>query len=125
MATWRRKALELFPDLRGEIQERGSTIYTVFFALLPRLREAHRAGDAAELDAIYGYAAWCAGQNTTDLWNAAGVCFYEHLPDARQTKAAMADRIPPDVFPRVAGLLEARMEADEFAALKKQFDRAV
>ena len=49
---------------------------------------------------------------------------YEHLPDARQTRAAMAQRIPPDVFTRVAGLLEARMEADEFAQLKKQFDKA-
>ena len=123
MATWRRKALALFPDLRGEIQEHDSTIYTVFFALLPRLREAHRAGDEAELDVIYGYAAWCARQKTGELWNAAGVAFYEHLPDARQTKAAMSQRIPPDVFADVAGLLEARMEADEFAALKKQFDR--
>ena len=121
MSTWRRKAIELFPDLRSEIQERSTTIYALFFALLPRLRDAHRDGDEAELDKLYGYAAWCARQNATDLWNAAGVCFYEHLPDARQTKAAMGQRIPPDVFRSVEGLLRARMDADEFTALKKQF----
>ena len=121
MSTWRRKALALFPDLRTEIQDGRTTIYTVFFALLPRCRDAHQSGDEAELDAIYGYAAWCMHQKAKDLWNAAGVCFYEHLPDAQPTKAAMARRIAPDIFARVECLLEARMNADEFAALKKQF----
>ena len=122
MSNWRRRALALFPDLRDEIQDGCANIYTVFFALLPRCREAHRDGDEAELEKIYSYAAWCSRHKARNLWNAAGVCFWEHLPDDAQTKAQMDKRIPPDVFASVVQLLQARMEAEEFAQLKKQFD---
>lgn len=61
MSTWRRKAIEEFPDLRSEFQVPGATIYTVFFALLPRCCQAHREDDTQELRRIYNYAAWCFG----------------------------------------------------------------
>lgn len=121
MSTWRRKAIELFPDLRNEIQHGEATIYTVFFALLPRCRQAHREGNTAELEKIYGYAEWCLRQKAKDIWNAAGVSFYEHLGDSQETLQEMRNWVRPDVFATVEGLLEERMKAEDFAKLKKQY----
>ena len=121
MSTWRRKALELFPDLRNEIQGGDSTIYTVFFELLPRCRQAHREGNEQELERIYGYAEWCFRQKAQYMWNAAGVAFYEHLGDYRETREEMHKWVKPDIFADVASLLEYMMGEKEFAKLKKQF----
>lgn len=77
MSVWRKKAIELFSDLRFEFQHTDTTIYRVFFELLPRVREAHLRNDTEELNKIYGYAKWCFRQKVKDLWNAAGVAFYE------------------------------------------------
>ena len=43
MAAWRRRALELFPQLRAELQQPDYSIYMLFFDLLPTVREAHDA----------------------------------------------------------------------------------
>src|SRR5438552_15545583 len=83
LAVWRRKALELFPELRSEFQRPESSIYTVFFELLPMVRQAHDGNDVDLLRRIYGFAEWCLEQTAKDLWNAAGVAFYEHLFDER------------------------------------------
>src|SRR5689334_17549476 len=59
MAAWRRRALELFPQLREELQQRDYSIYMLYFDLLPMVREAHNADDTELLSRIYGFAAWC------------------------------------------------------------------
>lgn len=85
MAVWRRRALEAFPQLRRDLNRGDYTVYALFFDLLPMARAAHEAEDDDMLRRIYAYAEWCARQTAKDLWNAAGVCFYEHLfdlPDA-------------------------------------------
>lgn len=59
MSEWRRRAYELFPDIREEIKEDvdPDSTYTLFgFHLLPRVREAHEKNDIEELKKIYGYA---------------------------------------------------------------------
>ena len=56
MSTWRRKAIESFPDLRWEFEQVDTTIYEVFFELLPRVRDAHARGDLEVLRRIYEFA---------------------------------------------------------------------
>jgi hypothetical protein len=121
MSAWRRKAIELFPDLRQEIEAQDFTIYQLFFELLPRCRDAHNRGDAAELEKIYGFGDWCASQNAEDLWNAAGVAFYEHLADSRRTLEAIPHWVRRSIFEEIAGLLEARIGAERVAELRKQY----
>jgi hypothetical protein len=41
------------------------------------------------LEKIYGFADWCASQKEKELWNAAGVAFYEHLADSNRTLEAI------------------------------------
>jgi hypothetical protein len=121
MSAWRRKAVELFPDLRSEIEAPDATIYTVFFELLPRCRAAHERNDTVELKKIYGFADWCASQKAKDLWNAAGVAFYEHLADSNATLEAIPRWVRRPIFEDIAGLLEARAGAARVADLRKQY----
>lgn len=121
MSAWRRKVIEFFPDLRQEIESQELTIHQVFFELLPRCREAHDRGDTAELKRIYEFADWCASQKAKDLWNAAGVAFYEHLADSKQTLEAMPKWVRRSVFENIAGLLEERVGPQRVAELRRQY----
>ncbi len=81
MEHWRTKLIESFPECRAEWENEDETIYLVFMGLNARCQEAHERGDQMVLRRIYDFAAWCARQNEKDLWNAAGVSFYEHIVD--------------------------------------------
>jgi hypothetical protein len=85
LANWRRKVVALFPDLRQDVQRPDFSIYMVFFELLPRVREAHQDGEIETVRRIYGFAEWCFEQKAKDMWNAAGVAFYEHLFDSHRS----------------------------------------
>jgi len=121
MDTWQRRALELFPDLQRDIESPEFTIYQLFFELVPRCRQAHSSGDTRELERIYGFADWCATQNSKDLWNAAGVAFYEHLADSDLTLKDLAHWVRRPVFEDIAGLLEARVGVKRVAELRSKY----
>jgi hypothetical protein len=115
MTEWRRRALELFPQLGRDLQGRDYSIYELFFDLEPMLRAAHDANDTDLLRRIYEFAEWCAREPAEELWNAAGVAFYEHLFD----DPAYSDRVIPWLSPFVVfthwGLWEALVSPDEWA----------
>jgi hypothetical protein len=121
MSAWRRKALELFPDLRNDIEAPDASVMGLFFELLPRCRDAHGRNDSAELKRIYGFADWCASQKATELWNAAGVGFYEHLADSKQTFDAIPLWVRKQVFEDIAGLLEAKVGTERVAELRRRY----
>jgi 16S rRNA A1518/A1519 N6-dimethyltransferase RsmA/KsgA/DIM1 with predicted DNA glycosylase/AP lyase activity len=122
MSTWRRKAIELFPDLQKEFEQPRATIYSVFFELLPRVHLAHELGDEEELRRIYGFAAWCFQQKSKDLWNSAGVVFYEHLVDRRTTRDEIPRWLAPDQFADLKELFAARMEPEKYQQLCDRYE---
>jgi len=81
MSVWRQKAIEIAPELKKDFQDPDLSPYTVFSELLTLLVQAHANNDTTTIKNIYDYAAWCSQQKDQKLWNAAGVCFYEHLCD--------------------------------------------
>jgi len=120
MASWRRKVLSLFPDLRRDVQRPDVTIYMVFFDLLPRVREAHQECDTEMLRRIYGFAEWCFEQRAKDLWNAAGVTFYEHLFDSHRSQWPECVRwLSPRVVEGCMGLWERRLTVEELAEVQR------
>lgn len=124
MATWRRKVLALFPDLRLDVQRPDFSIYMVFFDLLPRVREAHQDGDIETLRRVYGFAEWCFEQKKAkDLWNAAGVAFYEHLFDSHRSLWPEFVRwLSPRVIEGCWGLWEWRLSEKELAEVRQLID---
>jgi hypothetical protein len=121
MSTWRRKAIQIFPDLRQEFEKPGFNIYGVFFELLPRVRDAHARDDMAELRRIYGFARWCFEQEHGDLSNAAAVAFYEHLVDERGTREEIPRWLPPKIFRACEPLFQARLAPGEFMELRETY----
>ena len=113
MSTWRRKALELFPTLRRELNDREYTIYMLYFDLLPMVREAHDEDDRNLLRRIYGFAAWCFDQKAKDLWNSAAVAFYEHLFDQRKYWSLVLPWLSPKVITECWPLWEFRLSAED------------
>jgi hypothetical protein len=121
MSAWRRRALETFPELRAEFEPPETTLYGVFSRLVQWCRDAHESGDAAALSRIYGFAEWCARQSAKELWNPAGVAFYEHLADSQVTLATIPQWVARDVFEDIADLLAGRIGPDKVAILRSQY----
>jgi hypothetical protein len=119
MATWRRRAIETFPELRRDLNDPGYSIYLLFFDLLVEVRVAHREQREERLRSIYGFAQWCFHQDAEPLWNAAGVAFYEHLFDERWMREAAAPWLPADVREGCIGLWRARLPAADFAEVER------
>lgn len=73
----------MLPELRHLLESEDEiwSPHALWFELLPRVREAHRAGDDTFLERVYGCAEWCRVQPERAVWNAVGVSFYEHLLD--------------------------------------------
>ncbi len=120
MANWRRKALALFPNLRRDIERPETTIYTVFF-LLPHVARVIASGDLQLLQGMFGFAEWCAEQQAKDLWNAAGVCFYEHLFDGTNWpyRGEVVKWLSPRMIADCWGLWKAWLPAEKFAEVER------
>ena len=121
MAAWRRKALELFPELKQDLTNAEYTIYLLYFDLLPMVREAHEVNNRELVQKIYGFAEWCFDQKAKDLWNAAGVAFYEHLFDFRDDWQKVVPWLSPKVIRGCWPLWEVRLDQNEIDELRALF----
>ncbi len=121
MSTWRRKAIECLPELKRDFEQPDTSIYSVFFELLPAAVAAHKQNDTVKLERIYSFAEWCFGQKEKELWNAAGVAFYEHLGDYEETSREISKWVKRDVYRDIRGLLEWRLDKDAFIKIDKSY----
>ena len=117
MSTWRQKAINCLPELKKYFEEPTTSIYDVFVALLPATVEAHKRKDDDRLKNIYAFAEWCFRQKEKDLWNSAGVVFYEHLGDYEETRQAIPQWITGDIYKDIRALLEARLDQNAIQKL--------
>ena len=84
MSKWRAKALELFPDMRTEV-ESADSVGALGIELIMRLL-CHYNADAATGDrpnlfrAICLYATWCKGSDSPKTQEVAAIEFYFGLP---------------------------------------------
>jgi hypothetical protein len=123
MATWRRKALELFPDLRTTVESPETSVMLLFFDLCGEVRRAHRDNDEPRLRAIYTFAEWCAHQPRKELWNAAALGFYEHVFDEPSLREKVAPWLPDDLRSEYESLWAFMLEPSEFAEVKRILKR--
>jgi hypothetical protein len=118
MAAWRRIAIERFPRLRCELNDRRYTIYCLYFDLLPMVREAHDGSDTRTLRHIYDFAEWCLAQRNEELWNATAVAFYKHLFDRRDQWQSVLPWLSDKVIKDCWGLWELRLPDEELRRLR-------
>jgi hypothetical protein len=121
MSLWRQKAIDCLPELKKDFEQPATSIYDVFIDLLRATVEAHKKNDFERLQKIYAFAEWCLRHKEKDLWNSAGVSFYEHLGDYEETRQAMPKWIKPDIYRDIRGLLQTRLREADFLTLDKHF----
>ena len=120
MSVWRRKALALFPSLKDELTGDSYTTYSLFMDLRRMVREAHHDNDEEMLRNIYCFAQWCLRQKSEDMWNAAGVSFYEHLfDDYRSGWHLIVPWLSPTVISDVSSLWELFHSEEELKQIHK------
>ncbi len=119
MSVWRQKAIQCLPENRVEFENPNTSIYEVFSELLHAIIEAHKNNNTDRLQLIYGFADWCFKQNAKELWNAAGVSFYEHLYDYKETRESFTKWIKKDIYRDVRVLLELSVNKTELEKLDK------
>ena len=119
MSAWRKKAIEVAPELKSEFQDPNLSIYLVFSNFLTLLKEAHIANDHERIRKIYEYAEWCFTQKEQQLWSAAGVSFYEHLSDNEITLSQLSKWLKKNIYHEVRDLLKQRMNEKEIKVLDK------
>src|ERR1700753_2560468 len=89
------------------IATKDATIYDALSELLEATLVAHQHNDKASLHCYYAFAKWCLQQKERNIWNAAAIAFYEHLPDNDETFQSMHPWVDKDVYLQIKGLLQA------------------
>lgn len=124
MAAWRRKALELFPELKRKLNDPEETVYLFFYDLVPIVREAHAANDEEALRRIYTFGEWCFEQKVTALWNPAALCFYGDLVERRDDWEGVIAWLSPDIIRRCWPLWKERLGEKRFEELRRTIERS-
>jgi hypothetical protein len=133
MAAWRREALKVFPELKGEINPPRKaahqyTYYSLFFDLYSMYREAHKASDDSTLKRLFNYAEWCFHQarRSPDMNNALCVCFYERVFEIKRLDwSEIAPRLSPSVVQACWPLWEGRFNRDEIQKLRDLLEASI
>jgi hypothetical protein len=113
MEHWRQHALEMLPELRGELENTSAVFspHALWFELLPRVQQAHRDLNDPLLTRIYGLAEWCRTRPEQEIWNAVGVAFYEHLFDEPWMRPHVPRWLSDGAVADAWGLWERRLDA--------------
>lgn len=122
MSVWRQKAIDIAPELKDDFQDPDLTPYTVFSELLPILEQAYIDQDTVRIQKIHDYAAWCLRQKDKNLWNPAGVSFYEHLADNELLFSQFTKWIKKDIYVDIRDLLCQRLDEKKMKSLDKHYD---
>ncbi|MER9002943.1 MULTISPECIES: hypothetical protein [unclassified Mesorhizobium] len=126
LPRWRELAKAMLPVEFAEASYNSTqhcSIYDFFFALLPKTRLAHRDNDVDKLGRMHGFAQWAAVHPNKQIWNAAGVAFYEHLFDDDIDADAVMAWISPQVRQTVLGLWQYMLPAERFASVARSAER--
>lgn len=109
MSAWRKRAIECLPALKKDFEDPQTSIYGVFMELLQATVASHKSNNVAQLKKNYDFAEWCFRQKSEDLWNAAGVSFYEHLGDKTETLQSIHQWVKQDIYIEIRPLLKERV----------------
>jgi len=131
VSTWKRIAVQLFPEHHSgfdSFQKPHMTIYQIFFQLRKDAEEYIRTGNQEGLRRIFTFVEWCFEQRNrnSNVWNAAATAFLEHLADDDQGAAVIPAWVKPDIFKEMQSEFMKRRERDgegKFQLLLDDYNR--
>jgi len=124
MEDWKAKLIKLIPEEREEWESEFS-IYLAFGTIFGLVVDAARDSNDDLLGRCFAFAQWCFDQEEKDLWNSAGVSFYEHLADDPAVEQVVHRFVNRTTFEDVRGLLKAMGKADAVKRIEQRYSKGV
>lgn len=132
MSTWKRLAVQLFPEHSSGLdafQKSHMNIYQIFFALKKDVDEYIQMNNQEGLKRIFEFTEWCFEQrnHNHDIWNAAATAFLEHLADNDTRAEIIPLCVKPDIFLAMKSEFKKRRERDgkgKFQILLEKYNQA-
>jgi hypothetical protein len=124
MSTWKRIAVELFPEHSSGLdafQKPHMGIYQIFFALKRDAQKYIQAENQEGLARVFKFTEWCFEQrkNSPDIWNAAATAFLEHLADDDEAAKIIPLWVKPNIFLDMESEFKKRRERDGVGKFQK------
>ena len=121
LATWRRKAWQLFPEARADLRSRNYPAASLFACHLgPAVRAAHGVGDAEALRPLYAFAEWClTAQPAAAIGDAVRLSFYWHVFDRQANRDAGVPLLSPEVLTRCWPMWERILSEEELVEIQR------
>jgi hypothetical protein len=112
MESWRKLAIELFPERKSVYEDPEETVWAVIFDLHDEVGSAHETNDLDSLKKIYKFTEWCHLQKgiEPEIWKAAYAGFYEHLVEHEATYLAIPQWVSREVFRDMLPEFEDRLD---------------
>jgi len=110
--VWRQKGLKLLPELESDFNDEEFTPYLALTEVKNIALTALKSNKNHLVEKCFEYAEWCFRQDEEDLWNAAGICFYEYIYDQDEVLEKVVEIVSIEIFEDIKGLLEQRYSGD-------------
>tara|TARA_R110002096_G_scaffold173781_2_gene348273 strand:- start:465293 stop:465667 length:375 start_codon:yes stop_codon:yes gene_type:complete len=120
MEDWKNKLIELIPEEREEWESEFS-IYLAFGTIRGLVEDAARDSNDDLLGRCFAFAQWCFDQEEKDLWNSAGVSFYEHLADDPSVERIVHRFVKRKTFEDIRGLIEVMGKAGAAKRIEQRY----
>ena len=78
MSAWKKKAIELFPNLKSDI-EISDSVTEVWWLIGEKLIEAFSTNNLSYIKSVKQYIAWCSNSGNDSAYQALHCGFYEDL----------------------------------------------
>lgn len=123
MSNWRKRALELFPDMKTDIEKADSVgmlwveLESRFHSYYAKLSKGYAQGSPQLIRAIYAYAIWCSRAKSDDTSNAATISFYYDVP----VNALNTFRSDPSTYEQIVKDLVSNLGLAEIKRLRWAF----
>lgn len=124
MSTWRRKAVEILPELRKKIEFAENPI-SLWIELRLEFDQYANKGCWDDCLRILKFASWCisdeSGRLPNDTSTAVGVGFYEHLAENRDWWTRFNSWFTREQFQMLLPAFSYHLSVDDVEKLKKVY----
>jgi hypothetical protein len=123
MSAWRRKALEMMPELRGDF-EPVPNVMSLCILLHEKLVETYsrKPHEDDRIRRIYQYARWCLEESRSgDVATAIVVAFFEHLPKCREVRGDLHRWISRQLFDSLEQPFRYHLSEGEWIRFRDEF----
>ena len=128
MENWQQVALQMFPELRLEIEEAESPM-SLWLEIVYNFDIAYeRPRNEDFIRRVYEYADWCLQQEGGEdagehLPTCVVTCFWEHIPTSKAAREDMPRWFPLDEVIANQHFFKYRLTEEEFEEIKNLYSR--